>query len=228
MIDTLFKSVLWIHIPFGFISLLLFWIPVITRKGSKTHKKVGKYYYISMWIVLGSAIILSIFNVFYKNYNQAIFLGYLSIITSYPLWYSHAILFEKKTWSSRYFLIRKMSTALIGLCGLALLLVGAIYLKGKGVGTVMIFFGVLGIPAFREWNYSKEKAQQKEKKLLMHIRGTITSGIAAHTAFLVFGSNQMLSQLIPVNLQFLPWILPTILGITYIRIISKKFIPQKT
>jgi len=52
MIELIHKAILWIHIPCGFLSLILFWIPVGVKKGSPLHRKVGKLYYLTMWIVV--------------------------------------------------------------------------------------------------------------------------------------------------------------------------------
>jgi len=49
---TFSSILLMIHVAAGFSSLLLFWIPVFTKKGSINHVKVGKLYIWLMWIVV--------------------------------------------------------------------------------------------------------------------------------------------------------------------------------
>ncbi len=225
MIELIYKTMLWVHIPFGFLSLVLFWIPVATKKGGKLHRKVGIYYYISMWIVLVSAAILSICNVIFAKYGAAMFLGYLSIITSYPLWYSYEILQQKKEWSNNYFRIRKVFVSLLFLSGITMIAAGGIMHQFLGMGTMMAFFGILGLPAGRDVFMTKTKAMNKETKLKMHIQGTIISGIAAYTAFFAFSGSRLIIDVLHIHHQWMviPWILPTILGLTYSAYIKRKY-----
>jgi len=53
--ELVHQILLWIHIPFGTLSLILFWIPVGVKKGGTIHRKVGWYYYYCMWGVLVSS-----------------------------------------------------------------------------------------------------------------------------------------------------------------------------
>ena len=85
--ETLSKALLSTHVIAGFISLVLFWIPIFTKKGGKIHTLVGKIYIYLMWIVVISAGILSVENAYQGNYLMASFLGFLTLITSNPLWY---------------------------------------------------------------------------------------------------------------------------------------------
>ncbi len=225
MVESIHKFILYIHIPFGFLSLVLFWIPVGVKKGGKLHRKVGWYYFICMWIVLISAMALSVCNILLAKYIAAAFLGYLAIITAYPLWYSYEILNQNKVWTKRYFQIRKVYSMVFFLAGLAMVYLGAIQFNFQGMGPMIAFFGLVGIGSIREYLMTKEKAENKETKLKMHIQGTIISGIAAYTAFLAFGGNQILMQVFQLDQRWmiLPWIAPTILGVMYMRFMKRKY-----
>jgi len=165
-----------IHICAGTLSLILFWIPVGVKKGSPLHRKVGNYYYKTMWVVLITAAMMCVIALIVGNIVMAAFLGYLSVITSYPLWYSYEILNQKKIWTDRYFMIRKMFSALIFISSVGMFLLGAIKYNFQDMGTVMAFFGLLGIPAIRDVRMTKEYATNKETKLKMHIQGTSSLG----------------------------------------------------
>lgn len=99
--QELYSLILKLHVSAGFISLLLFWIPVITEKGGKNHLKMGIWYYRTMWVVVVTAGLLSIINTILGNYTAAVFLGYLTILSEYPLWYSYETLNQKKGWTDR-------------------------------------------------------------------------------------------------------------------------------
>lgn len=225
MLETIHKILLFTHIPIGTLSLILFWIPVGVKKGSPLHRKVGRYYYYCMWMVLITAFLLSIINVILGSYIAATFLGYLTIITSYPLWYSYEILHQDKAWTDTYFRVRRAFSILIFISSIAIFLLGAIKYNFRGMGGVMAFFGLLGIPTIRDILMTKEVANNKETKLKMHIQGTIISGIAAYTAFFVFGGSRLLMGIFHLDAQWmiLPWILPTMLGVIYMRYMSKRY-----
>ncbi len=225
MIELVHKILLGIHIPFGFLSLVLFWIPVGVKKGSPLHKKVGWYYYIAMWIVLVTSFMMSICNIFLAKYMTALYLGFLAIITAYPLWYSYEILQQKKEWSDQYFKIRKIFVTTLFSTGVGMLLLGGIKYHFLGMGTMMGFFGLLAIPAGRDIFMTKEKAMNSESKLKMHIQGTIISGIAAYTAFFAFGGSRILINVLHMDHQWMivPWIAPTIVGLFYTRYMKNKY-----
>jgi len=178
-----------------------------------------------MWGVLVSSALLSISNTIMGNYMAAIFLGYLTIITSFPLWYSLEILRQKKEWTARYFTIRKVFLGTMFTAGLALVLIGIFVFHFKNMGMVMVFFGVIGVNSIRELLLTRDQAMVKETRIRMHIRGTIISGIAAYTAFFAFGGQRILMNVLMLDAQWmvLPWTLPTVLGLIYSRYMQRKY-----
>lgn len=226
MADLIHTILLWIHIPFGFLSLVLFWIPVGVKKGSPVHKKVGWYYFICMWVVLFTAFALSLVNIVLERYMSAIYLGYLAIITAYPLWYSFEILKQKKEWTARYFLIRKICLSILSVTAIAMISIAWFKYQFKNMGTMMFFFGLIALPSIREVFMSKEKATNTETRIKMHIQGTIITGIAAYTAFFAFGGSRILMGVLNLSAQWMmvPWIAPTVLGVIYMRYMKKKFL----
>ena len=50
------ENVIRLHVAFGSCGLLLFWIPVVTRKGNLNHKKFGRYFAVVMYAVGFSGI----------------------------------------------------------------------------------------------------------------------------------------------------------------------------
>jgi uncharacterized membrane protein len=227
MLEIIHQSLLWIHIPCGALSLVLFWIPVGVAKGSPIHRKVGRIYSKMMWAVLVTAFLMSISNLIKGNYDIAAFLGFLTIITGYPLWYSNEILKQKQDWSRRYYLIRQSFCVLLFLGSLGMILLGGIKHHFAGMGSMMLFFGLLGLPAIRDILMTRKKAMSKETRLKMHIQGMIISGIAAYTAFFAFGGSRLLSGILNEQLMILPWIAPTILGVFYSRYMKRKYVVHK-
>ena len=57
-------SLLYLHIALGAVALLLYWLPVIARKGSKLHINAGKAFYYIMLIVASSGIVMSLMGLY--------------------------------------------------------------------------------------------------------------------------------------------------------------------
>ena len=225
--ESTMQVLFWIHIPVGVISLGLFWIILFTKKGGKLHRKAGKYFFSLMWIVLATSFLMSICILATGRPLVGVVLAYLTILISYPLWYSPRILRQHKVWSKKYFRTRQIFLAVISLSALALAVpvvsnkIPAFSLELK---VIVVFFALLGLLMGQNLRLSFTKAMEKESKLKMHIRGTIISGIAAHTAFFVFRTNHMV-QLYDISpyWRILAWLVPFVLGVTYIFRLSKKY-----
>lgn len=226
IMDTISKALLTIHIFAGFSSLVLFWIPIFLKKGSDWHIKIGKIYMVLMWIVVISAAILSIKNIIIGSYIMASFLGFLALITANPLWYGIAILKNKNGLSLNYRKKHMTFNILITIAGLALLLFG-IYLKGQNAGLLMIIFGILGLSTGKEVVSMYRNPKEKSNWIVEHIDGMLTSGIAAYTAFAVFGAGSFMENVFQGYWSILPWIMPTILGTIGLRYYKNKYIKKK-
>jgi len=209
--EALSKALLSIHIIAGSLSLITFWIPIFTKKGGKIHNAVGKVYVYLMWIVVISAGVLSIENLMQGDYLMAAFLGFLTLITSNPLWYAIATLKHKKGLTEGYKRIHLIFNSVITLGGLFLIAYGCTML-GEGPEIMLFFFGFLGLTNGKEVYNHFKNPKTKEDWYKQHYTGMVTTAIAAYTAFAVFGGNQLLSGKLPGYMMALPWILPTIIG----------------
>ncbi|MEM6807016.1 MAG: hypothetical protein AAF696_36785 [Bacteroidota bacterium] len=198
------------HVIAGFISLVLFWLPIFTRKGGKAHRKIGILYVYCMWFVVISAGILSVKNVIIGDHTSAIFLGFLTFITGNPLWYGVAILKNKRGISDQYKRIHFAINGVIILFGLMMITYALLNLD-KGVSILMLFFGLLGVSSLPQMirDYKTQLAGKSWFK--EHYVGMVTTGTAAYTAFFAFGGRQYLDGILTGYWQILPWILPTIL-----------------
>ena len=214
--ESITKILLTTHVTAGSLSLILFWLPVITKKGGKLHNRIGVIYLYAMWIVVVTAFLLSIKNLYVGNYISAGFLGFLTILTSAPLWYAKAILNHKKGISKGYFYIFKTLHMLIFVSGVGLV-VWAVSLKVQGAAILMLVFGILGMTTFSDAFGEYEKIQTREKWIITHLRGMLTTGIAAYTAFFAFGGSRFFANILIDQWMVIPWVLPSIMGAFGIR-----------
>src|SRR5690606_12827191 len=55
---SLHTTLLYLHIVLGAIALVVYWLPIFTRKGGALHIQAGKVFYYLMLAVAGSGIVL--------------------------------------------------------------------------------------------------------------------------------------------------------------------------
>lgn len=209
--DFIVKTLLFLHVTFGFTSLVLFWLPVFLKKGGKGHILTGKLYVIAMWIVVVTAALLSIKNVIIGKYFMAAFLGFIALITANPMWYGMAILKPRAQSKKRFQIIHTALDGAVAIFGLALLLWG-IYLGGKGNAVLMLIFGGLGCTVFPSFVKKLTSPYTEADRIKEHMVGLLTSGIAAYSAFFVFGGYTWMGKILPGMWQVLPWVAPGVIG----------------
>jgi len=215
--EFIVKALLFLHVSFGFTSLVLFWLPVFLKKGGKGHVISGKLYVIAMWVVVSTAALLSIKNMIIGKYFMAAFLGFIALITANPLWYGMAILRPRSQQTKRFQATHTVLDGLMSITGLLLLCWG-IYLGGKGNAVLLLIFGGLGCTVIPSFIKKLTKPYQDEDRIKGHMVGLLTSGIAAYSAFFVFGGYTWMQQILPGMWQVVPWVAPGIIGaigITY-------------
>ncbi len=223
--ESITKYLLISHVAAGSISLVLFWLPVVTKKGGTIHNRIGTIYMYCMWIVVITAFLLSLKNLYVGNYISAGFLGFLTVLTSAPLWYAKAILNHKKGISRGYFNWFKTLHMTIFLSGVGLV-IWAVLLKVQGAAILMLVFGILGMTAFTDAFGSFEKIQSREKWIVTHLRGMLSTGIAAYTAFFAFGGRQFFEHILTDQWMVIPWVLPSIIGVFGIRYWRLRYTPK--
>ncbi|MGB0369158.1 MAG: hypothetical protein ACPGU4_00335 [Flavobacteriales bacterium] len=209
--EIIAKTLLFLHVSFGFASLVLFWLPVFLKKGGKGHVITGKLYVIAMWIVVTTAALLSVKNVLIGKYFMAAFLGFISLITANPLWYGMAILKKEKGETCRKGRLLFES----------LILVYSIGLLGSGLYDVWLdnnpnvlqfIFGGLGLTAIPTILQLRKTDSEKPDRIKEHMVGLLTSGIAAYSAFFVFGAYTWVDKFLPGMWGIIPWVAPGVLG----------------
>jgi uncharacterized membrane protein len=73
--DTIFFSALLVHIASGSIAVVVGLFPILTTKGGQRHRVTGRWYKRLMYLVLGSAVLMSLIAL--KPYFAALTLGAL-------------------------------------------------------------------------------------------------------------------------------------------------------
>ncbi len=218
--EALSNVLLIIHIIIGSLSLIVFWIPIFVKKGSKLHVKAGEVYVFLMWIVIVTAIFLCILNIFKGKIILAAFLGYLSVITAQPLWYGIAIVKHRRQIPDNIRVLKIILNWILFLGGVGLT-VWSLVLHLKGQTILLLIFGLLGLSSSVPFLFSKNKRQTNW--LQEHIEGMVGTGIAAYTAFIAFGGTSLFGHIFKGPLVAIPWVLPTVIGTLLIRTMKSKW-----
>ncbi|RFU61822.1 DUF2306 domain-containing protein [Peribacillus glennii] len=197
-----------IHIIAGFLALIIFWIPMVTKKGGKIHNRVGWIYVYSMSIVAASAFYMGVYRVFFDTNadNERIsfswFLIFISILSGASAWYGIRVLrFKTRKQPHRSIPDLLVSTLLV-VSGLGI----GIY--GFTIGSPLItYFPLLGLfLGGIQLTYWIRRPVKKMHWYFEHFGGMIACCISTVTAFTVFGAPKLL------NIQssnLLLWLLPT-------------------
>jgi hypothetical protein len=235
--NTLHSFTFVAHILFGSMALLLFWVPIVSKKGSLDHIKFGRYYAKVMYVVAASGAVMALLVIYAPltikhqyigsdTDTQALalklrifwsFLLYLSLLTFLNI--RHGILVVKnKTQHSRMRSpVHLLAIGLLFVGGLGLFILGVIY------GNLLhIVFGLLGtVLAAQMGRFCLSRSVKKNAWLVEHIASFIGSGIGAYTAFIAFGGRRLLENL--GDLQMIFWIAPGVIGGIVISRMSRKY-----
>ena len=220
------KCILPIHVVAGFISLVLFWLPIAVKKGGNLHIKIGWAYVYSMWMVVSTAFALSIINLIQHDYFSALFLGYLTVITSMPLWYGISILKYKKGITPALFNRRKWLYMGIVIFGTVNVLYAIITQFADGA-LLLFMFGILGMTDINRVRETYDNYQKSVNPIMEHISGMLVTGIAAYTAFFAFGGRTWLGEIFAGQLMIIPWVAPTVMAVIGIKWYEKRWTVRK-
>jgi uncharacterized membrane protein len=235
--NTIHSLLFVIHIIFGSMALILFWVPIVTKKGGLDHRKFGRHYANTMYAVAASGALMALMVIFaplvikHQLVNENTdtkqfvlnlrifwsFLLYLSLLTFVNVRHGILVLKNKKQHSN----MRQWPH----LFSIGLLLVGGLLLFSLGItysNTLHIIFGVLGtVLAIQSSRFCLAKSVPVNRWLVEHIGSSIGSGIGAYTAFMSFGDRSMFGNI--GKWQFVFWVAPGVIGAIASARMSRKY-----
>lgn len=218
--DQLFTSLLILHIAGGSTGLLTGTIAAIVQKGSKPHLLSGKIFFWSMFVASVSALILS-----WLPGHESLFLFAVGGFTLYMILSGYRIVLLKrlaKTQKAGFYLTDYLIT-IFGFSFTIFLLLMAV--KGLVHGnTFSIVPGVFGLICLSyvalDIKLLTGKTSVKQLWMYNHIVRMMGAMIASYTAFLVVN--------VHIDMQWILWLLPSLIGSIFISKFLKKYTQFKT
>ena len=226
------QSALYLHIAVGACALLLFWVPVFTRKGNLNHKRFGRYFAWAMYTVSFSGIVMSSLDLLFPIAMHApgidlspdqsaevsrevrqfgLFLFSLSILVLTSTRHGWLTILHRENRQMLRHPLHVGLNLLLSAIGLLLLI--------TGLRSDMILFVVFGalqlVTGTGNLRYSFRSEIRPKEWWFQHLSGLIGSGIGAYTAFTVFGGRRFFEQIFSSNFESLAiflWIGPGVIG----------------
>jgi uncharacterized membrane protein len=204
----LYNLTLYTHIFFGAIGLILGTIVLILKKGDKTHKRLGKFFSISMIIATLLSFVLSFI-------HPNIFLFSLGIFTIHMILSGWRFLSLKSLNKGQ----KPITFDWILLIVMAIFSISLIYLgiinivKANYFGIAPLVFGIISfLNVFNDYKIYNGNIKEKNYWLLLHIQRMTGAYIASFTAFLVNTIGRILAIFPQLdNYSFVVWLLPSII-----------------
>ncbi|GAB1264078.1 hypothetical protein [Aurantivibrio infirmus] len=225
----IYQSVLLFHVIAGLFGLIFFWIPVLLRKGSPKHKKIGSWFVAAMTIAGSTGLIMAAM-LFIDPIAARVTANDLSVeqlstlaVASRERAYFFVLLgllLLTSAQSSRLVLVAKADLSVLReprhlVLPISLLIASAalLFLAITRENTLYyVFSGIGGFISLTSLRYRFKKILRPREWVIAHLGHAFGAGIAAHTAFFAFGANQVLSLYLQGTYALIPWLAPGIIG----------------
>ena len=243
MLQYIHHTFFYAHIIAGSIAMIVFWLPMIAKKGDKNHKKYGKIFVQGMYFVSVSGFLMTslvlidpigvrvpernlgmeeAYNLAYQNRVFAAFLFMLSILVFSSVRQSIMVLRAK---ANRELLRTPLHTGMFVFMGLVGLIVALIGFKEE-ILLLQIFSALVVFSSVTGLHYNYKKTVKQREWLIAHLGNIMGAGIGAYTAFFAFGGSRLFSEFLTGSLQVIPWVIPGVIGSIAISTLSKKYREQ--
>ncbi len=240
MLHSIHQATFYLHVVLGSIALIVFWLPILTKKGSKRHIQSGKVFAWCMYAVSISGIIMTTMALAFPMATYAInpelqpeqiakiidnsrslnsFLFMLSLLVYCTTHHALQVIKYKNDRAKMININYLSPVVLLGLSGLVMVVWGY-----QQFNILHMIFGAVSISAASGMmKYIFTKQVEINAWLIEHFSGLIGSGIGAYTAFFAFGGRRILNHIFVGYLQLIPWIAPSVIGIACTIWLTRKY-----
>lgn len=222
--DALILINRYLHIVLGFVGLVAWWIPIVTSKGGTTHRRFGKVFVLSAYVIGVTAVVSAplraadallsgmAWPVLAPQLPFLIFLGYLGVLTLNLVHFGMRVLRTRRTPEGLATPVLTGLTWLMMIWSVGAAIYGVVYWSGASI--IMLVLAPPGIiQGLEQRRYMAGRRPAISKPwFFAHMDAMLGAGIAFHTAFLVFGSRVVFDLSIMGPFNWVPWVLPAIIG----------------
>ena len=232
--EFLGESARFVHVSFGTIGLLAYWIPVFAKKGAVNHVRFGNVFVWSAYVVLGAAAIALITRTVDLSmrgigpsdeptlFALIVFLGYLTFVTFVIVRHGMEVLRYKQNPAGLH---TNLNIALA--YGSIAVSIGIVFyaIAVSPPNKILLFaLSPIGLGnGFGQLRYMKSDTPSKRAWMYEHLGAMLGAGIAFHTAFAVFGATRLFDIGLTGWVAIIPWIAPTVIGIPAISIWTRHY-----
>ncbi len=224
MILHLFHALIAIHIVFGAVGLISFWVPVAGKKGGKNHRKWGKVFWFTIMVAGSIAVCLSLLTLYdpLATHPHLVALGapfvrgifgimmlYLAILTLNLAWYGLETIKNKVDHSRNRQGLNFWLQPLLIAASLGCAIEGVLIKQYLMIGMSMIGFATAGTNLF----FMFTKVPSAKEYLKEHVKAIVGCGISVYTAFFAFGAVRFMPEM---ALHPGLWSIPLIVGLSII------------
>lgn len=215
--DSLVSVLRGVHIAAGVAALATFAVPLVTKKGSPLHRRVGRAYVYAMYGVVFAAfavVAVRLATVEASRRAQPLFLGFVALLSFAACFHGVRVLGQKGRTAP--------VTSPIDLAVPVVLAAASLGMAAFGLATGFSLgwmFAPLGLAvAVPQLRTLRTVPEGKRWWLRAHLRGMIVAVIGTLTAFLVVNAGRLLP-----SMGVLPWFLPTIVGVPAMLVWRRKY-----
>ena len=209
--ESAYRSVLIVHVLCGFVSLVTGVVPMIVKKGGKSHNLWGNIYYWGMFGVFITTLML--FSLKPTQLRLQFFLC-IAILSFYQTFTGVRALKMKKSAVQQATMVDK-AVAIVGMvCGVVMISY-AIFTIIEQIYVMAVLFGAFGVVILMNGRadlrvFMGKVEAQKMHWFFSHMGKMIGSYTATVTAFCV-NMTRYYPEDAPAFLQLIPWFLPGVL-----------------
>ncbi|MDQ3070772.1 MAG: hypothetical protein M3R55_13715 [Acidobacteriota bacterium] len=210
----MFRLALAVHLACAFGATAVFWIPILADKGGPLHIKAGRFYarLIYLTAITGTPLAVLLYRgaTDLAGVRTAYFLGYLLLILVMPVYHGVRVVRAR---AGRMTVASPFHTALAlsAIAAGAALGVAAASWREWPYVLLSPIGPILGVRALLYARRARtgEPLRWREE----HIVAMVMSGIAVHTALLVFGATRTLAMTMTGAGLYALWLLPALVGL---------------
>jgi hypothetical protein len=211
-----FSLVLAAHLACALGATIVFWIPLCAVKGGPLHTGAGRFYarlvYLTALTGTPLALLLFIQNAEPHARRTACFLAYLIAILVMPVFHGVRVMRAARTGSPVASPAHTILCMLAIAAGVALAVLAVRWQEWP----YLLLSPVGPIAGARALRYARATSRGQVTPREEHLVAMLLSGVAVHTAMLVFGSTRTLGLSLSGVTAYVPWLLPALLGLPVI------------